>query len=77
VTVDINYRERGVLEWEKYVRPPLDTKDHVLRLVISPNDTYSVSIDQEIVAGGGMFNDWDFVGSPYFYHFSNETLKVD
>jgi len=62
VHVIINYNGKNWLI-KKEIKPETDEFTHVYTLVISPNQTYKVLIDQKEVASGKIEEDWDVLGS--------------
>ena len=60
VHIIFNYRGRNI-EWKKFVEFPLDKKTHAYVLVVRPDNTYALYVDQRQKEGGALEEDWDFL----------------
>ncbi|XP_063795619.1 calreticulin-like [Pseudophryne corroboree] len=60
VHVILNYKEKNHLI-KKNITCKHDEVTHLYTLVIRPNNTYAVKIDNEVVADGTLEDDWDFL----------------
>lgn len=55
-----NYKGKNLL-WKKDVKCETDQLTHEYRVVVHPDNTYSVSVDGEQRASGKLEEDWDFL----------------
>lgn len=60
VHVIFNYNGKNLL-WKKEPRFPDDKLTHVYTLIVKPDGTYEVQIDQEKKESGRLEDDWDFL----------------
>lgn len=60
VHVIFNYKGKNLL-WKKEPRYPDDKLTHVYTLVVKPDNTYALYIDQEQKESGSLEADWDFL----------------
>nr|ANM86096.1 calreticulin [Stygiella incarcerata] len=60
VHVIFNYNGKNV-EWKKELRCETDTLTHLYTLVVHPDLTYEVMIDQVVKESGRLDEDWDFL----------------
>ena len=55
-----NYSGEAKL-WKKTPRPEADKLTHVYTLIVNPDNTYEVQVDQKKVESGSLEEDWDFL----------------
>jgi calreticulin len=55
-----NYKDENHLI-KKEIRPKDDELTHVYTLIVHPDQTYEVEIDNKNVAKGNLKDDWDFL----------------
>jgi calreticulin len=60
VHVIFNYKGKNLL-WKKEPRFPDDKLTHVYTLLVRPDNTYEVYVDQEKKESGKLEDDWDFL----------------
>lgn len=60
VHVIFNYKGKNLL-WKKEPRYPDDKLTHVYTLVVKPDNTYEMYIDQEVKESGKLEDDWAFL----------------
>lgn len=60
VHVIFNYKGQNLL-WKKEPRYPDDKLTHVYTLVVKPDNTYEMYIDQELKESGKLEDDWKFL----------------
>lgn len=60
VHVIFNYKGTNHLI-KKTIAPKTDTNTHTYTLIVKPDQTYAVLIDNEKVEGGSLLEDWDFL----------------
>jgi len=60
VHVIFNYKGQNLL-WKKEPRYPDDKLTHVYTLVVKPDNTYEMYIDQEVKESGKLEDDWKFL----------------
>merc|ERR1711881_774945 len=58
--VIFNYKEKN-LDKKKEVRAESDTLSHLYTLIVKPDNTYEVQIDQNKVDSGSLAEGWDFL----------------
>eukprot|EP00762_Andalucia_godoyi_P002635 ANDGO_03295.mRNA.1 Calreticulin len=55
-----NYKGTNLL-WKKDVRCETDQLSHVYTLIVHPDNTYKVLVDNQERAAGSLYEDWDFL----------------
>jgi len=55
-----NYKGQNLL-WKKTPRPESDKLTHVYTVIVNPDNTYEVQVDQKKVESGSLDADWDFL----------------
>jgi len=63
VHVIFHYKGENLL-WKKEPRYPDDKLTHVYTLVVKPDNTYEMYIDQELKESGKLEDDWKFLQAP-------------